>query len=321
MDRCGRSCTCRNGRLVKCVRLRKDWASLTTAERSRYINAVLAISSRATLRVRYIALITKYKESYQTAAQSSTPSTSQFFVFNRYYLLEYESLLRVVDCRVTIPYWEWTALPVTPYISPIWDNQNGFGNTSRSTDNCVTKGPFRVGVFSKIASAGGGCIQREYNGNSFPTRAIVERDLLTRPGSEFEQFQRFFQVFIHTNVRCFVGGTMCSVNAPNDPCYMTHLSMVDYIYDRWQRLSADRLEARYANDNTALALSGGLTATQFHNNDNLPNGVVVHYAEPIVKTHTPYHRVAQAQQSMGCKVNALVKPEDRAYFMKQCARI
>ena len=97
--------------------------------------------------------------------------------------------------------------------------------------------------------------------------------------------------------------------------------MVDYIYDRWQRLSADRLEARYANDNTALALSGGLTATQFHNNDNLPNGVVVHYAEPIVKTHTPYHRVAQAQQSMGCKVNALVKPEDRAYFMKQCARI
>ena len=323
LDRCDHRCTCRNGRLVKCARLRKDWASLTTAERSRYINAVRAISSQPGLRARYVALITKYKDSYKTVAQDSTPSTSQFFVYNRFYLLEYENLLRVVDCRITIPYWEWTALPVTPYISPVWANQNGFGNTSRSTDNCVTSGPFRVGVFSQIPSAGGGCIQREYNKGSFPTRAIVERDLLTRPGSEFEQFQLSFKVFIHTNVRCLVGGTMCSRNAPNDPSYLTHLSMVDYIYDRWQRLSADRLEARYANDNTTLALGRGLTVTQFHNNDNLPNGVVVNYAdETIVKMHTPHH-VAHAQHSRGVgknsKVNALVRPEDRAYFMEQCA--
>ena len=323
-DQCDRRCTCQNGRIVKCVRLRKDWASLTTDERSRYVNAVLAISSQETLKGRYEALISKYKDSYETAAQSSTPAVSQFFVFNRFFLLEYENLLRVIDCRITIPYWDWTALPLTPYISAVWANQNGFGNTSRSTDNCVTKGPFRVGVFSKIAAVGGGCIQREYKEQTYPTRAIVERDLLTRPGSAFNEFQRFFQVFIHTNVRCFIGGTMCSVDAPNDPAYLLHLSMVDYIYNRWQRLSSDRLSARYANDNTALALSGEFTVTQFHNNDNLPNGVAVSYTEPSLKTHAVHH-VAQAQQSdekpsKKCEVNPLVKPKDEAFFKEQCAR-
>lgn len=333
IDQCERRCICQHGRLVKCTRIRKDWATLTAAERKRYIDAVLAISSDPTYKSHYEALIVKYKKSYKTAAQDSNPSTSQFFVFNRYFLLEYENLLREVDCRITIPYWDWTALPPTPYIAAVWANQNGFGDTSRPSDHCVIKGPFRFGVFYQ--TAGGGCVQREYHSQTYPTRPIIERDLLTRPGSEFEQFHRFFQIFIHTNVRCFVGGTMCSTSAANDPIYLVHLSMVDYIYDRWQRLSADRLHARYADDNTPLALSGGLTVTQFHNNDDLPGGVAVNYAEPILTAQIPGsppvgHALAASDNPgrsglhMGClpedKIDALFSSADKDYFKKQCAR-
>lgn len=282
VDECGRMCICENGKLINCTRVRKDYAALTPDEQQRYINAVLAVATQPAYSADYAALIAKYKESYKTPAQNPNPSVSQFFVFSRYLLLEYENLLRRVDCRITIPYWDWTALPLTPYVAAVWDNQKGFGDSSRSDDRCVKTGPFRVGVFNVTSGAGGGCIRREYNMKDFPTRSIIERDLLTQPASEFDAFQRFFQVFIHTNVRCFVGGTMCSVNAANDPAYLVHLSMVDYVFDRWQRFSKQHLAARYAGDQTLLALAGSLTVTQFHNNDNLPNNVAVKYATPIL---------------------------------------
>lgn len=264
-------------------------------------------------------------------------------MFNRFLLLEYENLLREIDCRITIPYWDWTALPTTPYVSPVWSNRNGFGDSSRPSDRCVATGPFRVGVFSQTPSGGGGCVKREYNEQTYPTRAIIERDLLTQPGSEFFEFQRFFQIFIHTNVRCFVGGTMCTQDALNDPAYLVHLSMVDYIFDRWQRLSSDRLTARYANDLTLLALAGKLTVNDFHDNDNLPNNVRVNYATPIVtrvvepdtvgKVHLATTAGGQASENvdnnrpttMGClsddQVKELVDEKDQDFFKEQCKRM
>ena len=328
-------CICDHNKLVNCTRVRKDYAGLTPDEQKRYIDAVLAVATQSAYSADYAALVAKYKESYKTPAQNADPSVGQFFVFTRYMLLEYENLLRRVDCRITIPYWDWTALPLTPYIAAVWDNQKGFGDSSRSADRCVKTGPFRVGEFNVTSAAGGGCVRREYNMKDFPTRAILERDLLTQPASAFDAFQKFFQVFIHITVRCFVGGTMCSDNALNDPAYLVHLSMVDYVFDRWQSFSKQHLAARYASDQTPLALAGSLTVTQFHNNKNLPNNVAVKYGTPILTRvvvpddpHRKIHinalgaqgAVADSNNKAPSDVHMDCLPEDQRNFISENVR-
>lgn len=281
-------CSCENGYLTNCCRLRHDYASYNDKEKERYIYAVITVTEDPVYKIKYAKLLQKYQSSFGTAAQSSVSARSQFFVWNRFFLIEYENLLREIDCHITIPYYDWTILHTNPYIHPVYDDKTGFGKSSRDSDNCMSTGPFNYEKFSLITSAGGGCLKREYTNRKFPSRALLERDVLTRPGSEFTEFQRSLQLFIHTNVRCYIGGTMCTKDAANDPLFVLHLAMLDYLYSRWQSFDEGRLKARYSTDTSALVLSENLfTVSQFHDNSNLPNGLAVCYAEPRVKNHVP----------------------------------
>ena len=284
-DACRRKCRYENGKLVDCCRVRTDYASLTVDERRRYIGTVIRAASDPNFRPRYEALVTKYKSSFDTIAQDTRSDVSVFFPWQRYFLLEYENLLREIDCRITIPYWDWTALPMNPYMSAVWNPENGFGDSSRANDSCVSNGPFNFAVFAITPGAGGGCLQRQYRIQLFPTRAIIEQDLLTIQPSEFNEFHQFLQVFIHTNVRCFVGGQMCSNNAANDPAYLLHLSQLDYLFTRWQEIHE---AAQFANDNRSLPLTASpVTVSQFSNNQNLPNDVKMCYDPAEFKSHVP----------------------------------
>ena len=334
-DECGQVCTCENGRLVNCCRLRHDFASLDDKEKETYINAVTTVATDPVYKIKYEALLEKYKNSFDTVAQGTNPNTSQFLVWNRYFLLEYENLLREIDCYITIPYYDWTVLHTNPYIHPIWNDETGFGKSSNDNDQCVSSGSFNYNGYHLIPSAGGGCLKREYNNRKFPSKALIERDVLTHPASEFEGFHRSLQLFIHINIRCFVGGTMCTFDAANDPVFILHLSMIDHIYSRWQDFDEQRLKARYYEDSSALALAEGFTVTQFYDNSDLPNGVAVCYAEPRIKNHIPpslYFLAQSFQESsnrgniyMTCiskekldKIGQHLSDEDKEFFRKKC---
>ncbi len=286
-DRCGRKCDCIDGRLRNCCRLRRDYAGLSISERQRYITTFLTAAQDPIYKPRYDALISLWKQSFENdVTQSSASSTSQYFMFVRYFLLEYENLLQDIDCMVTIPYYDWTPFPITPYAANVWDNTDGFGDTSRATDSCVITGPVRVGQFSITPSAGGGCLQRDYTNRRFPSRDIIDRDLLPLPSDEFGTFHQFLQLFIGLNVQCFVGGTMCGVNAANDPVHILHLARLDSILTRWQLIGQGREEVRYAFDNNPLLLSPGFRVSQFSNNRNLPYDSCAIYEPPVLlKNH------------------------------------
>ncbi len=309
-DSCGRACQCVNGKLVECCRLRRDFASYTDEDKQQYIDAVLRLSSDPKYQPRYSALLEKYRSSFDTDVYNSDYTKSQFFVWNRYFLLEYENLLLEINCRIMLPFYDWTVLPLSPYISVVWNDKLGFGKSVRESDSCLVSGPFKEGAYSLISSAGGGCLKREFKNQKFPSRSVIERDILTQPASEFNKFHRHLQLYIHTSVRCFIGGTMCGKDAANDPVFILHLTMLDYIYDRWQGFGNDRLTKRYAGDTTPLILAPEYTVTQYHSNKNLPNNVAVCYAEPNVKSHIPtghsflaqsFSEVAKKEDlTMGC---------------------
>ena len=287
LDECGQECTCVNGRYTNCCRVRPDYAAMTTTEKLRYINTVLLVTTDAHYKPRYEALVATYTSSYETLAHNTDPNTSQFFVWTRYFLLEYENLLREVDCRITIPYWDWTVLPLNPYMSPVFDPTTGFGDSSRESDICVANGQFSYENFVVTPSAGGGCLTRDYRLQMYPTRAIIEQDVLTLPAEEFDEFHQFLQLFIFSNIRCFIGGHMCSPDAANDPLYLLHLAQTDFIFDRWQHVDAARLKVRYAEDTTPLALIPGARVLDYADNQGLPDGTRVCYGHQEFKNHIP----------------------------------
>ena len=291
-DQCGERCTCRHGKLADCCRVRADYASLTTQEKLRYINAVQQLATDPAYQERYNTLVATYTSSSETLAQSTDPDTSQFFVWNRYFLLRYEDLLREIDCKITIPYWDWTALPLNPYMSPVFNPRTGFGDASREGDDCVRNGPFNYTAFNITPSAGGGCLKRQYKLKMFPTRAIIEEDVLSIPATEFTTFHHLLHLFILSNIRCFVGGQMCSPDAANDPVYILHLAQADFIFTRWQLGDARRLNTRFASDTRPLVLaSNGAVVSNYANNRDLPRELQVCYREPEFEAHVPVNMI------------------------------
>ena len=329
-DQCGRRCDCVSGELVNCCRIRHDWASINSEEKLQYLNAVKTIVSDPVYRSRYESLILQHETSFNTNAQSTDPFLSQYLPYSRYFLLEYENLLREIDCHITIPYWDWSAFPFSPYDNPVWDNDLGFGDMSRGNDSCVKNGPFS---FDQFSVPRGGCVQRLYLDRMYPSRDMIERDLLPLPAEEFDTFHRKLQLFIGTNVLCFVGGNLCSSSSAYDPLFPLYLSYIDNIFDRWQSLKQGRDTVRYANDITPLFSAGGLSVADFSDNSNLPRGVGICYGPPqFHKRHPPppvsltmsaAAELPQVTTTMDCidenEVNFMIlTEEDKAFMKKNC---
>ena len=71
--------------------------------------------------------------------------------FTYRYLLGFENLLRQVDCRVTVPMWNWAlhseyAWETRPNYH-MWDNFGGFGGNGSAPDFCVKYGHFAKGIW------------------------------------------------------------------------------------------------------------------------------------------------------------------------------
>ena len=288
-DRIGRRCECSDGVFIKCCRVRRDYNDLSSQERLNYINIFLQIIGDPVYNRRYTALIDTYTNSFSNGiTQTTTPSVSQYFMFNRYFLLEFEDLLKDFNNSLTIPYYDWTPFPTAPYTAAVWGNTDGFGDTSRASDGCVSTGPVRVGEYRITPLSGGGCLKRAYRDQLFPSRATIERNLLPLPASEFAQFHRFLHLFVGINVQCFVGGTMCSNDTANDPIYLLHIAQLDFILTRWQSFGQGRESVRYGGDQSTLLGAPRFRVEQFIDNFALPYNTCLVYDPPILlKNHAP----------------------------------
>ena len=123
---------------------------------------------------------------------------------------------------------------------------------------------------------------------AFPAQSFLERDLLTLRADNFNRFLQTLQVFVHTNIRCEVGGHMCSTNPANDPAYFPHLAHLDFLYTRWQSFSRQNLKFRYSQDDRDLPLApAGFKVSQFHDSADLPGSIRVCYNPYELKNHPP----------------------------------
>lgn len=145
------------------VRVRKEFTAMSFQERIRFIEAYKFVSTSEPFRRRYDYMVRLHQTLFRKVHVEK-----QFFPWHRWYLLEFENLLRRADPRVTIPYWDWSLKSQRLWengASDVWnDHPWGLGGNGSAPYGCVEKGPFNKRVWRLSKKSGGGCLRRNFMG-------------------------------------------------------------------------------------------------------------------------------------------------------------
>lgn len=126
VDECERYCTCQNGKMQDCYRVRKEFTAMTKEERRRYLKTYKTLTSTPPYREVYEKFIFMHYKYFCWGIHNR----DLFLPWHRWFLSKMEDLLRQIDCRVTIPYWDWSYVSEDP-----WNRTNLW----RSTDDGLGK--------------------------------------------------------------------------------------------------------------------------------------------------------------------------------------
>lgn len=283
-DQCNKQCTCYYGEIINCQRQRKSLSDLSFVERTRFINALITISTQDPYQIQYNAAVAMYQEQFL-----EIHGTSVFLPWHRYYLLLIENLLQTVDCRVTIPYWDWNSQAANPFENDPWLDSNDWfgGNGNSSMSNCVTTGPFSVGSW---ALPDGSCLIRNFDESAtFATFMDVQKLFNTYSdlsfglppdvmASNYDGFRFGLEAGpgMHNTVHCSIGGTMCTTNAAASPEFLICHANIDRLWANWQSLSYYQLII-YSGDPNALMPGILIPANNVFDITNQPGGINVYY--------------------------------------------
>ena len=137
MDNCERVCVCRGGRHQECTRIRQEFLHMPKSDRQRYLATVRLISTTEPWKSQYEALLEMHKD-----LQSSGIDTARLFLpWHRWFLLQYENLLRQINCKLTVPYWDWSLVSEQLFDNEFWNGTaSGFGGNGVGDPPCVKTG-------------------------------------------------------------------------------------------------------------------------------------------------------------------------------------
>ena len=219
------------------MRCRKNQATLTAQEKSRFVAAVLALKANGTYD-QYVALHVN-----NMPAAHRGPA---FFPWHRELLRRFELDLQAVDSSVTLPYWDWTV--DNSATSSIW-NSDFMGGNGRPSDGKVMDGAFRVRrrqLAARRRWLSGAPIRPRYrdaaNGDGSVDRSRHDPVRTCSPyndGSSLAGFRNTLEGWrngpqLHNRVHVWIGGSMSPSSSPNDPVFFLHHCFIDKCWADWQ---------------------------------------------------------------------------------------
>jgi tyrosinase len=251
------------------LRIRKDVSSLTTEEKTKFVNAILTLKNTSSKfypddnsKNRYDDYVEIHHHSMM-AGSDTDPDTDPnwypgwahlgpaFFSWHRQYLLEFENDLQTAskDNSITIPYWDWTREASFPFTIDF------LGSDGEQTDSeaagKVTDGPFAHDgpnnwtINFKDDPSDPPYLERGFgrinNAKKLPT---LEEVGISMQIANFDSppwklrsrgFRRIVEINFHNLVHRWVNGNMVTMASPNDPVFWLHHSNVDRLWSIWQR--------------------------------------------------------------------------------------
>eukprot|EP00795_Rhopilema_esculentum_P007701 gene7701-13528_t len=306
-DECNRKCYCIDGKMMKCARVRKEFTEMSIPERKRYISAFKKLAADERYKKRHENFVKIHKDLFFKGIHTK----NYFLPWHRWYLLKFENLLREIDCRITIPYWDWAFWSDVPWVANmhIWNSHDyGLGgNGDPKKGYCVQDGPFKEGSFktpdfdnkgevldavayaiesSKVpkikTSNKAGCLRRSFNGK--PVGVPLIRKILRSRAASFSVFENVVRVSLHNSMHNEIGGHMCSEYASVTPEFYLHHAFLDKLWYTWQLHSKACLNARFTKFNHKMTkFKCNHSQKEFIDSSKLPGHVDVTYTDYYYK--------------------------------------
>ena len=215
LNRCEEHCECRDGRLINCYRVRKDFIKMDINKRRRFLDAYKMASMHPAFKGDYERLV---------AIHMNTPnrllhlSPYIFLPWHRWFLVQFENLLRRIDCRLTLPYWNWSRVADHWWSGSgdedFWSSRDhGLGGDGNPTDHCVDDGPFSRDKWRLMKTIGGGCLTRNFSYTSLTGNTTHLLNTLALPVERFFEFEEIVRLIYHNDIHHVVGGTMFATTA------------------------------------------------------------------------------------------------------------
>lgn len=267
---------------------------MSSGERRRYIDTYLRAAREEPYRSEFRQLLAIHRDSFFNRIHER----NQFLTWHRMYLLQFENLLRKIDCRVTQPYWDWSLYGNSPWNAPLWqDDPSWFGTNGNIWNGEVRNGPFSCDVYRTIDDS---CLYRRFNSFRILPTAVAIRQVLALPADDVEEWYLEVEGTIHNQFHCSVGGTMCSIRSADAPEFLLHHGFVDKIWADWQADSDEKYDCILEpnRDEVLIELSQRLShssisdwySSHMLNMSSLPLNICISYEEPT-------HDLAQQLQS------------------------
>ncbi|KAI9358651.1 hypothetical protein DFJ73DRAFT_957722 [Zopfochytrium polystomum] len=264
--------------------VRREWSSLSSSQKSQYINAIKQLSKRplsgqgmdaSTPITDYSTLSLGDFTATHSAKAFYAHGNAQFFPYHRAMLWNFDQALQTVGWKIGPVYFDWALY------SQSWDKSDLFssayaGTWTSSAADCLADGPFKRGDYNvslnpptATASIENTYVTRVYNGDSTCLRrnshvgsALNDPvSLLLWYGtagtySDFRSASGVDDRFNwHSTVHETFGGDGDMANpyfSPNDPLFYFHHGMVDKIWFKWQSICDE-----YRTSYTGSLNSGG----------------------------------------------------------------
>ncbi|XP_066933122.1 uncharacterized protein [Clytia hemisphaerica] len=269
-DECNRQCQCVNGKLVNCYRVRKQFSALPLSERLHYIRTYKFAANDKRFQKKFYEIVIVHP----TVNFDRLHSPEELFPFHRKYALMMENLLRQVDCRITLPFWNFALHSKHIYQRypgyHMWDAHGGFGSTKTNLKGkfCIKDGPFRWPVFklpqffvNKINNTerrngacpdtnakiyqkcdrklrkvfNPRCILRSVSHNEKTPSYEKTYRILHDPKTTFEKFEEFIRADCHASVHDNLGGDFGYGFSSLLPEFFLLHSMIDGLWAFYQK--------------------------------------------------------------------------------------
>ncbi len=285
LNRCEERCECRDGKLINSYRVRKEFTKMDIKQRRRFIKTYKMASVHPAFKKDYEKLVA-YHINAPDELLHNTPHI--FFPWHRWFLVQFENLLRRIDCRVTIPYWDWSRVAhqwwngsgIVSSVE-IWSSgDHGLGGDGKQSDyDCVEDGPFSKHKWRLLKIAGGGCLKRIFYYVSLTGDTKHLNKTLALPLEKFFEFEEIVRLAYHSEVHNFINGTMySSSSSANAPEVVLHHSFLDKIWLQWQKKGDDYKNVYFPSVRYKLPKSK-YYGWQWLDSDNLPGQVKVMYED------------------------------------------
>ncbi|XP_022801515.1 uncharacterized protein LOC111339187, partial [Stylophora pistillata] len=248
------------------------------------IQTILKASTDPTFKNDYDRLINDHRILFTSGIHEPI----HFLPWHRYFILLYDNLLRRVDCRVTVPYWDWSRVSGDPFRTnptDLWHSGNaGFGGNGVAPNGCVQTGPFRESIWSLPPPPAGAptepgprCLRRRFNGN--PPDLVAVNRVLQINLVNFTDFELLLRINLHDVVHCLIGGTMCFNDSASAPEFFLHHGFIDKIWDDWQKRSDAHLNVFFPNINEVMP-GTQVFPREVVDLSSQPGGVRAEYQQP-----------------------------------------